>query len=57
VDVFVTLAKQKHLEYHCKAFSETPSITSGSRIEPQLSQIKLGVFCHIMTVKSTVRAL
>jgi hypothetical protein len=34
VNVFVTLATQKHLEYHCKALFETPRITSESHIEP-----------------------
>jgi hypothetical protein len=33
VSVFVTLATQ-HLEYRCKAFFETPCITSGSHIKP-----------------------
>jgi hypothetical protein len=32
-DVFVTLATQKHLEYHCKALFEVPCITTGSQIE------------------------
>jgi hypothetical protein len=39
-DVFVTLATQQHLEYHCKALFET----SGSHIELYLSQVKLGMF-------------
>jgi hypothetical protein len=56
VNVFVTLATQQHLEYNCKALSETPCIIIGSRIEPQLSQVKLGVFCYIMTVQSTAHS-
>jgi hypothetical protein len=36
---------------------DTPSITSGSRIEPQVSQIKLGVFCYVVTVQNTVHVL
>jgi hypothetical protein len=49
-NVFVTFATQQHLEYHCKVL-ETPCIASGSHIEPQLSQVELGVFCYIMTLK------
>jgi hypothetical protein len=33
------------------------SITSGSHTEPQLSQVKLRVFCYIMTVWNTVHVL
>jgi hypothetical protein len=33
VNVSVTLAKQQHLDYHCKALFETSCITSGSHIE------------------------
>jgi hypothetical protein len=41
---------ENHLDYHCKELFETPCITSGSHIEPYLSQIKLCVFYYIMTV-------
>jgi hypothetical protein len=34
VNVFVTLATKRHLEYHCKALFETPCITSESYREP-----------------------
>jgi hypothetical protein len=34
VNVFVTLATQQQLEYHCKTLVEIPCITSGSHIEP-----------------------
>jgi hypothetical protein len=33
LNIFVTLASQYHLEYHCIALFETPRITIGSRIE------------------------
>jgi hypothetical protein len=33
VNIFVTLATQYHLEYHCKALSELPSINSETCIE------------------------
>jgi hypothetical protein len=33
VNIFVTPATGKHLEYHCKYIFETPYITSGSDIE------------------------
>jgi hypothetical protein len=45
------------LEYHCKDLLDTPRITSGSHIEPLLSQVKLGAFCYIMTVQNTVHVL
>jgi hypothetical protein len=32
-------------------------ITNGSHIEPQLSEVKLGVFCYIMTFQNTVHVL
>jgi hypothetical protein len=54
---FRDIATQLHLEYHCKAVFETFCITSESSTEPQLSQVKLGVFCYIMTVQSTVHVL
>jgi hypothetical protein len=38
-------------------FFEAPCITSGSHIEQQLSQVKLDVFCYIMTVQNTVHVL
>jgi hypothetical protein len=34
VNVFLTLATQQRLEYHCKALFETPCITSESHTEP-----------------------
>jgi hypothetical protein len=34
VNVFVTLATQQHLQYHCKTFFETPCIIIESHIEP-----------------------
>jgi hypothetical protein len=45
------------LEYHCKAVFVTPYITSGSHIEPWLSQLKLDVFCYIMTVQNTAHVI
>jgi hypothetical protein len=39
----------------CKALFETPCITSGSHNEPQLSLVKLGVSCYIMTVQKLRR--
>jgi hypothetical protein len=48
---------QWHLEYDSKALFEAPCITSGSRIEPELSQAKLGAFYYIMTVQNTVHFL
>ena len=32
-------------------------ITNGSHIEPQLSEVKLGVFCYILTVQNVVYVL
>jgi hypothetical protein len=52
VNVFITLATQLHLKYHYKTLFETPCITSGSHIEPQLSKVKLGVYCYITTFKA-----
>jgi hypothetical protein len=34
INVFVTLATQQNLEYHCKVIFETPCIASGSNIQP-----------------------
>ena len=36
---------------------EVCRITSGSHIEPQLSEVKLGVFCYILTVQNLVYVL
>jgi hypothetical protein len=41
----------------CKALLETPCITNRSHIEPQPSQVKLGVFCYIITVRNTEHVL
>jgi hypothetical protein len=57
VNIFVTLATKWRLGYHCKVLLETSCVTSGSRIEPWLSQVKLGVFCYIMAVQNVVHAL
>jgi hypothetical protein len=55
--VFVALATKYHLECHCKALFETSCNTVGSHIQQKLSQIKLGVFWHILTVQNTVYVL
>jgi hypothetical protein len=57
VNGFVSLATQQHFKYHCEALFKTPCITSGSHIDPKLSQVKLGAFCYIMTVQNTVHVL
>ena len=36
---------------------EVCRITNGSHIEPQLSEVKLGVFCYILTVQNLVYVL
>jgi hypothetical protein len=43
--------------YSCKALFGTSYITSECLIELQLSQIKLGVSCYIMTVQDTLHVL
>jgi hypothetical protein len=52
INVFITLATRYHLEYHCKALFKIICITSGSHIEPYLSQVKLSVSCYIITVQT-----
>jgi hypothetical protein len=53
-NIFLALATQQHFEYNCKAIFETPCITSGSHIEPWLSQVIRGVSCYIVTVQTTI---
>jgi hypothetical protein len=56
VNVFVTLATSYIWNIIVELF-ETPCITSGSHIEPQLSQVKRIVFFYIMTVQKAVHVL
>jgi hypothetical protein len=55
-NVTVWRVLRKHLNLKAYKLSvvqhlfETPCITSGSHLEPQLSHAKLSVLCYIMTV-------